>query len=73
MWFGSWYTAPIIDRVFKRSRSSDLAQSVDEICRFERILADDGPLLLKFWFTFRRSARATGSRPCRPTRRPVGA
>ena len=48
--FGSWYTAPIIDRVFKRSRPSDLAQSVDEICRFERMLADDGALLLKFWF-----------------------
>ena len=50
MLFGSWYTAPIIDRVFKRSRPSDLVQSVDEICRFERMLADDGALLLKFWF-----------------------
>lgn len=50
MLFGSWYTAPIIDRVFKRTRRADLAQSVDEIRRFERMLADDGALLLKFWF-----------------------
>ncbi len=50
MLFGSWYTAPIIDRVFKRSRPGDLLQSLDEIRRFERMLADDGVLLLKFWF-----------------------
>jgi polyphosphate:AMP phosphotransferase len=50
MLFGSWYTAPIIDRVFKRSRPAELLQSVDEIRRFERMLADDGVLLLKFWF-----------------------
>jgi polyphosphate:AMP phosphotransferase len=50
MLFGSWYTAPIIDRVFKRTRPADLVQSLDEIRRFERMLADDGVLLLKFWF-----------------------
>ena len=50
MLFGSWYTAPIIDRVFKRTRPGDLVQSLDEIRRFERMLADDGVLLLKFWF-----------------------
>ena len=48
--FGSWYTAPIIDRVFKRNRRSDLVQSLEEIQRFERMLADDGALILKFWF-----------------------
>ncbi len=50
MLFGSWYTAPIIDRVFKRTSAGDLMQSIDEIRRFERMLADDGALLLKFWF-----------------------
>lgn len=50
MLFGSWYTAPIIDRVFRRTRPGDLAQSLEEIRRFERMLADDGVLLLKFWF-----------------------
>ncbi len=48
--FGSWYTAPIIDRVFKNTRSMDLLQSVEEINHFERMLADEGALILKFWF-----------------------
>jgi AMP-polyphosphate phosphotransferase len=48
--FGSWYTAPIIDRVFKRNSSKDLLQSVAEINRFERMLADEKALILKFWF-----------------------
>jgi AMP-polyphosphate phosphotransferase len=48
--FGSWYTAPIIDRVFKRTRSKDLAQAIGEINRFERMLADEGALIIKFWF-----------------------
>ena len=50
MLFGSWYTAPIIDRVFKRSSSDELARSVEEIKHFERMLADEGALILKFWF-----------------------
>ena len=48
--FGSWYTAPIIDRVFKRTSAKDLMQSVAEINRFERMLADEKALILKFWF-----------------------
>ncbi len=48
--FGSWYTGPIIDRVFKRTKSNDLVRSVEEINHFEKMLADDGALILKFWF-----------------------
>ena len=48
--FGSWYTAPIIDRVFKRSSTTDLMRSIDEINHFEGMLADEGALILKFWF-----------------------
>jgi polyphosphate:AMP phosphotransferase len=48
--FGSWYTAPIIDRVFKRTSGKDLIRSIDDINHFERMLADEGALLLKFWF-----------------------
>ena len=47
--FGSWYTAPIIDRVFKNTRPTDLRQSIEEINRFERMLADEGALIVKFW------------------------
>ena len=48
--FGSWYTAPIIDRVFKRTRSKDLLQSITEINHFESMLANEKALILKFWF-----------------------
>jgi len=50
MLFGSWYTAPIIERVFKKNSAKDLMLSVAEINRFERMLADEGALVLKFWF-----------------------
>jgi polyphosphate:AMP phosphotransferase len=48
--FGSWYTAPITDRVFRNTKRGDLVQSIAEINRFERMLADEGALILKFWF-----------------------
>ncbi|HEV2333979.1 MAG TPA: polyphosphate:AMP phosphotransferase [Stellaceae bacterium] len=48
--FGSWYTAPIIDRVFGRIKQGHLAREIDEINHFERMLADEGALILKFWF-----------------------
>ena len=48
--FGSWYTAPIIDRVMKTTGAKALTQSIEDINRFERMLADEGALLLKFWF-----------------------
>ena len=57
MLFGSWYTAPIIGRVFKTARRSDLVQSIEEIRHFERMLADDGALVLKFWFHLSKKAQ----------------
>jgi polyphosphate:AMP phosphotransferase len=48
--FGSWYTAPIIERVFKRTGGKELMRSIEEINHFERMLADEGALILKFWF-----------------------
>ena len=50
MLFGSWYTAPIIDRVVGNTRQADLDRSIEEINRFEKMLADEGALILKFWF-----------------------
>jgi polyphosphate:AMP phosphotransferase len=50
MLFGSWYTQPIVNRVFKQTRANDMVRSIEDINRFERMLADDGALMLKFWF-----------------------
>jgi polyphosphate:AMP phosphotransferase len=49
IFFGSWYTAPIIDRVYGRTKSRDLDQAMESVIRFERMLLDEGALILKFW------------------------
>lgn len=48
--FGSWYTEPIVQRVMENAKKSQFAQSVEEIVHFEKMLAQEGVLLLKFWF-----------------------
>jgi len=55
--FGSWYTAPITERVFRRTGKEDLLQSIEEINRFEQMLADEGALILKFWFHLSKKAQ----------------
>ncbi|MFO1392014.1 MAG: polyphosphate:AMP phosphotransferase [Agitococcus sp.] len=48
--FGSWYTEPIVQRVMGDMKQSKLTQSIDDIVHFEKMLAREGVLLLKFWF-----------------------
>ncbi len=48
--FGSWYTKPIIDRVFKRCTAFELSQELARIRDFERLLIDGGALIIKLWF-----------------------
>lgn len=48
--FGSWYTAPIIDRVFDRSTDAELDAEAGRIKHLERLLSADGALIVKLWF-----------------------
>ena len=50
VFFGSWYTSPIVERVMGNTKSSELNQSIDEINHFETMLANEGALIVKFWF-----------------------
>jgi len=50
IFFGSWYTDPIINRVMGKSKKAELNQSIDEINRFEKMLTDEGAHIIKFWF-----------------------
>jgi AMP-polyphosphate phosphotransferase len=50
IFFGSWYTDPIIQRVVGQTKAAHLAQSIEQINRFEKMLTDEGALILKFWF-----------------------
>lgn len=55
--FGSWYTAPIVDRVIGKTKGPALMQSIEEIRHFERMLAAEGVLILKFWFHLSKEAQ----------------
>lgn len=48
--FGAWHTQPIVDRVYGRASKAGLIQAIAEIVRFEKMLTDEGALVLKFWF-----------------------
>ena len=57
VFFGSWYTSPIVDRVMGDTTASELDQSIDEINRFETMLSNEGALIIKFWFHLSREAQ----------------
>jgi polyphosphate:AMP phosphotransferase len=50
VFFGSWYTMPIVQRVLGRSKLIDLNQSIHDINHFEKMLTNEGALIIKFWF-----------------------
>ncbi|PLK49858.1 polyphosphate:AMP phosphotransferase [Uliginosibacterium sp. TH139] len=47
---GSWYSAPIAERIARKLPRSALDNRLDEINRFETMLVNEGALVLKFWF-----------------------
>jgi len=55
--FGSWYTEPILERVEGHRDDAYLETAIGYINRFERMLADEGTLLLKFWFHLSKKAQ----------------
>ena len=59
IFFGSWYTSPIVERTYGDIDQAAFDQQIDEIARFERMLADEGALILKFWFHLSREQQRT--------------
>ena len=55
--FGNWYTEPIVNRARKITKAADLDQSIEEINRFEKMLADEGTLILKVWMHLSKPAQ----------------
>jgi polyphosphate:AMP phosphotransferase len=47
--FGSWYTDPVVDRVLGRTSTAEFDSAIEEIVRLERLLTNEGALILKFW------------------------
>ncbi|HZV02258.1 MAG TPA: polyphosphate:AMP phosphotransferase [Planctomycetota bacterium] len=50
VFFGAWHTQPILRRAYGEIGNAELDHACDEIVRFERMLAAEGALILKFWF-----------------------
>lgn len=57
IFFGSWYTQPIVNRVFGKIKASDLDQATERIIRFEKMLSDEGALVLKYWLHLSKDAQ----------------
>lgn len=49
IFFGSWYTVPIVQHSLGQSDEADLERELLRIVEFERMLVSEHTLLLKFW------------------------
>jgi polyphosphate:AMP phosphotransferase len=50
IFFGAWHTQPIVERVAGHSSRAELDARISEVKRFEKMLTDEGVLLVKLWF-----------------------
>jgi polyphosphate:AMP phosphotransferase len=53
----SWYSPPLMDRVHRRLKTAKFDERLHRIAAFERGLAGDGALILKFWMHLGRRAQ----------------
>ena len=49
IFFGSWYTAPIIRKVYGEIKGSRFDSELDRIVAFEQMLVGDGTVFVKLW------------------------
>ncbi|HEX3345817.1 MAG TPA: polyphosphate:AMP phosphotransferase, partial [Polyangiaceae bacterium] len=57
VFLGSWYTGPIMARGYGRIGRSEMVRTLAEISRFERMLADEGALVVKLWLHLSKKAQ----------------
>jgi polyphosphate:AMP phosphotransferase len=50
VFFGAWHSEPIMRRVRGETSDDEFAHEIAQVSRLERMLADEGVLLLKYWF-----------------------
>ncbi len=50
VFFGAWHSQPIVDSALGTIEKAEVDQRVAEVNRFEKMLSDEGVLLVKFWF-----------------------
>ncbi len=57
VFFGGWYADAILDRAEGRERSAEFQRRLTEIVRFERMLVDEGALVVKIWLHLTKKAQ----------------
>lgn len=57
IFFGSWYTDPIIRRAYRKSGGADFDRGLSRIEFFEQQLAQDGALIVKLWLHLSRKGQ----------------
>jgi polyphosphate:AMP phosphotransferase len=57
LFLSSWYSMPILDRVYGYTTLAEFDERLERIKTFEKTLADDGALILKFWMHLSRGAQ----------------
>jgi polyphosphate:AMP phosphotransferase len=55
--FGSWYTRPIVDFALGHCGKSRFDRELARINEFEQALAEDGTIIVKFWFHLGKKAQ----------------
>lgn len=58
LYLTSWYTRPIVERVFKDTDSAGLDQALDRVIEFEQMLTRENVLLVKLWFHISKKEQA---------------
>jgi polyphosphate kinase 2 (PPK2 family) len=58
LFLSSWYSRPVLDRVYRRVSADAFEARLHRIVEFEQTLAADGALILKFWMHLGKAAQA---------------
>jgi polyphosphate:AMP phosphotransferase len=58
IFLSSWYSRPVLERVHGEIGQATFDEALDRIVAFEKELADDGALILKFWMHMSKKAQA---------------
>jgi AMP-polyphosphate phosphotransferase len=57
LFLSSWYSRPVLDRVYGRISGNAFEHRLNRIVEFEQALAEDGALILKFWMHLGKDAQ----------------
>ena len=57
LFLSAWYSRPLLERVQRQTSRAEFDRDLERIAAFERTLADDGALILKFWMHLDKAAQ----------------